>query len=76
MIKKFMPNNFTVKLVVAAAIVTDAEDIIDYVRLKCIEYLAPYKVPTKFIKLDGLPKNSGGKIEKSKLQELMSIKDL
>ena len=32
---------------------------------------SPYKVPSQFISLDHLPKNSGGKIQKEKVKNLV-----
>ena len=36
----------------------------------CREQLAPYKVPARWMALESLPVNSGGKVVKSKLREM------
>jgi acyl-CoA synthetase (AMP-forming)/AMP-acid ligase II len=36
----------------------------------CRRYLAPYKVPARWMRLDNLPVNSGGKVVKAKLREM------
>ena len=43
----------------------DPKKVLDY----CKEYLAPYKIPEKFIKMDSLPKKESGKIDKKQLKQ-------
>ena len=43
----------------------DPKKVLDY----CKEYLAPYKIPEKFIKMDSLPKKESGKIDKKQLRQ-------
>ena len=39
--------------------------------LYCREFLAPYKVPSLWIKLQELPVNSGGKVVKDQIKNLI-----
>jgi acyl-CoA synthetase (AMP-forming)/AMP-acid ligase II len=43
-------------------------DIVDFIR----ERLASYKIPQKFIFLDHLPRNSSGKVLRTKLVEMIT----
>lgn len=36
----------------------------------CREHLAPYKIPARWLRLDSLPANSGGKVVKARLREM------
>ena len=65
-----LPDNHFGEIVVAA-IICDNEINEELVRAQCVEFLAPYKVPSQFISLDHLPKNSGGKIQKEKVKNLV-----
>ena len=38
----------------------------------CKEYLAPYKIPEKFIQVDSLPKKESGKIDKQLLKKKLA----
>lgn len=56
--------------IVAAAIVVKHKNITKNIMRKCTQLLAPYKIPSIIIELKELPKNSGGKIIKDKLQKI------
>lgn len=51
---------------VAGAALTE-EALIDH----CRQHLAPYKVPAKWLRLDALPTNSGGKVNKLVVREAL-----
>ena len=57
--------------IVAAALITKETNSIDKIKSQCNRSLSPYKVPSIFFQLNELPKNSGGKIEKNKLIDLI-----
>ncbi|MCF7800074.1 AMP-binding protein [Candidatus Babeliales bacterium] len=44
------------------------QNIQDSLRLLCLNNLAQYKIPRKFVCLDDLPMNSAGKVDKKRLQ--------
>jgi acyl-CoA synthetase (AMP-forming)/AMP-acid ligase II len=60
--------------VVAAIERTDASAPLDEEELReyCSSYLARYKVPSRFVALDALPRNAMGKVIKRELQGLFS----
>jgi acyl-CoA synthetase (AMP-forming)/AMP-acid ligase II len=60
--------------IVAAAVVTEIDESIEKIIQKCSKLLAPYKVPSTIIRVNQLPKNSGGKILKAKLQKIVLAK--
>lgn len=58
---------------VVACIVGNAE--VSELDLLARERLAPYKVPSRYVRLEQLPKSAAGKIDKKKLQEQVLAKN-
>ena len=55
---------------VACAWVSARNFDLDALRAHCRAHLSPYKVPSRWLRVDALPVNSGGKVVKARLREM------
>lgn len=57
---------------VVAALVSDAEPDAEALRRYCKESLTAYKVPRRFVRVEELPKNQMGKVQRRQVRDLIS----
>lgn len=56
---------------VVAAVVSEESPDAESLRTHCKESLTPYKVPRRFVRVDELPKNQMGKIQRRQVRDLI-----